>query len=451
MKIILVSNSMHDIFVKFISSKFDIINKNDKLSLSEVNDYLENVKPIVDGIVIIDQVFFQWDETDKLTFSLLADNINNAKILIFTTDFKKQFLLENYIKSDNIKVVTIDYIRLSQNILNREMEYLINLSQRTKPLENISKDSQHNIKKVNTEKKRSFFDRFKSSHKDENKYNPTDQLERDFESISKGISRVISITGHRGSGLTSTSINLACEASKRGLKAIVIDLDIDYRGCNAYFSNFNEASNKNEEMNASLIRTLAKPQDYKTSCFCVNENFWVTSLGYSFNDKRLIEHFYNSTKLVGLLSLLRSKFNVIILDMPLDLLKVFEDAIIHIDVFGLCVPNSIYGILSTLRNIEVVLNNESISYVNSKSKVVVTKYNDRAKFQEEYFVPEKVCEIMTSGISSNFRNEINLAGYIPYSFEFDKQIESDIPIVNSSTEYEKNYGNILLRLMEGVK
>ena len=451
MKIILISSGMHDIFAKIISSKFDIINKNDKLSIPEVNGYLENVRPVVEGIVIIDQVFSQWDEADKLAFLSLVDYLTKVKILIFTNDFKKQVLYENYIKSYDIKVVTLDYIRLTQNILIREMECFVNSTQKSIPSENISKDDQHNVKKIDNGKKKSFLDRFKSSHKDEKKYNPTDQLVRDFESISKGISRVISITGHRGSGLTSTSINLACEASKRGLKAIVIDLDVDYRGCNAYFSNFNEASNKNEEMNASLIRTLARPQEYKTTCFCINENFWLTSLGYSFNDKRLTEQFYNSTKLVGLLSMLRSKFNVIILDMPLDILKVFEETIIHIDIFGLCVPNSIYAILSTLRNIEVVLNSESISYLNSKSKVVVTKYNDRAKFQDEYFVPEKVCEVMTSGISSNFRSELNAAGYIPYSFEFDKQIESDIPIVNSSTEYEKYYGNILLRLMEGVK
>jgi septum formation inhibitor-activating ATPase MinD len=152
-----------------------------------------------------------------------------------------------------------------------------------------------------------------------------------------------------------------------------------------------------------------------------------------------------------MLSVLRSKFNLIILDIPLDLLKRFKEVLIHIDVFGLCVSNNLYSVLSSLRNMEVVLKKEHMSYVNIKSKLLITKYNNRARFHEKIFTQEKVCELITSGLSEYFTNQISSAGIIPYSQEFDLQIEKDIPIINVIKDFEEAFGNILLRLMEGAK
>lgn len=137
--------------------------------------------------------------------------------------------------------------------------------------------------------------------------------------------------------------------------------------------------------------------------------------------------------------------------MPLDLCKVFREALIHIDVFGLCVPNNLYAVLSTLRNVDVMLDQESASYLNAKARVIITKYNDRLRFQNDIFIPEKVNEVLSSGLSDSFTYEMKLAGYVPYSSEFDTQIETDVPLVSSSVQYEQAYGNILLRLMEGAK
>ena len=150
-----------------------------------------------------------------------------------------------------------------------------------------------------------------------------------------------------------------------------------------------------------------------TTAFNIKNNLWLTSLGYEFCDLQLIDKFYNSLKLIGMLSVLRSKFNLIILDIPLDLLKRFKEVLIHIDVFGLCVSNNLYSVLSSLRNMEVVLK-EHMSYVNIKSKLLITKYNNRARLRK-IFTQEKVCELITSGLSEYFTNQISSAGIIPYS------------------------------------
>ena len=58
---------------------------------------------------------------------------------------------------------------------------------------------------------------------------------------------------------------------------------------------------------------------------------------------------------------------------------------------------------------------------------------------------------MTSGLSKHFTYPITSAGIIPFSQEFDLQIERDIPIIYTAKDFEEAFGNILLRLMEGAK
>ncbi len=208
--------------------KIDRINYNQKLFLNNGIDYLIKANPSYDGILIIDTLFDSWGEQEMHSIQ--------AHKPVF-----------------------------SQETTRRDVQ--------------VAEPS------IDTVRKKSFFDRFKPAPKTAENIIPTDKITRDFDNLSKGINRVICVTGHRGSGLTSTSVNIAYEASKRGLSAILIDMDIQYRGCNAYFDSFHSSTKKDEEMNASLIRTLARPQDYKTTCFNVANNLWLTSLGYSFNDK----------------------------------------------------------------------------------------------------------------------------------------------------------------------
>lgn len=113
-------------------------------------------------------------------------------------------------------------------------------------------------------------------------------------------------------------------------------------------------------------------------------------------------------------------------------------------------PNNLYSVLSTLKNVEGTLDKEKAAYLNAKSKVIVTKYNDRSRFQGDIFTPDRVSEIMASGLLESFTYEMKVAGYVSYNNDFDSQIESDVPLVYTGTDHERTYGNILLRLLEGV-
>jgi hypothetical protein len=104
-----------------------------------------------------------------------------------------------------------------------------------------------------------------------------------------------------------------------------------------------------------------------------------------------------------------------------------------------------------LKNVDVRLDKENAAYLNAKSKVIVTKYNDRSRFQGDIFTPDKVSNILTSGLLECFTYEMKVAGHVSYNNDFDSQIETDVPLVHTHTDLERAYGNILLRLLEGVK
>lgn len=451
MKLLLVSGGMHRIITQYLIKKVDIIN-NKELELNNVSDFLQEVNPVFEAVLITDNAFSGHTEKDRRNLDLLLQwayktNKSNTKVIILTNDFMMGTELEDLCKRHNdLSFLMCEFVRIPEYLFRQAFEELLSEKRQI----SVQKDNQ--IKPDEGEKKKSFLDRFRPKpNKNESEIEATDKLTKDLENVSRGISRIVAVTGHRGSGITSTAINVACEAGKRGLNAIIIDMDIDYRSTNMYFSSFHDRTKIDEDINASLIRTLAKPQDYMTTAFNLKDKLWLASLGYGFSDRRLIDQFYNSNKLVGLLSVLRSKFNLVILDMPMDLFVPFREILIHIDVFGLCVTNNLHSILSTLRNVEVVLDKENISYLNAKSRVIVTKYNDRSRFQNDIFIPDRVSEVLTSGLSERFTYEMKVAGYVPYSNGFDEQIEMDVPLVNTSAEYEKAYGNILLRLMEGAK
>jgi len=451
MKILLVTHKFQKIAANYCRRTIDVVNESE-LVLGSTLEFLQNINPSIDSILITDDALSLRMEQNRsdlndLIHWLVANQKSNVKILILTRYIRNDTELKNLsYRYPNLQVKNYEYIRITSVLFREALEHLSDTKHQLKQPSKLHEDKSN---PRNTDKKGSFLDRFKPKPKAPPELQATDNLTRELDRVSRGISRIVAITGHSGCGLTSTTINVASEASKRGLNVLIVDMDIEYRSTNMYFSSFHERTKRDEDINASLIRTLARPQDYLTTSFHLKENLWMAGLGYSFSDPKLIEQFYTSSKLVGLMSLLRNKFNLILLDLPLNLLDRFREALIHIDSFGLCIPNNLYAVLSTLKNVEETLNKENAAYLNAKSKVIVTKYNDRSRFQGDIFIPDKVSAVTSSGLLESFTYEMKVAGHISYDADFDTQIETDVPLVYSNKDHERAYGNILLRLLEG--
>ncbi|MEK5161740.1 hypothetical protein NYE69_05305 [Paenibacillus sp. FSL R5-0527] len=455
MVILIVSGGFYRIVSGYLPDRLEAVPA-DALTLQDLPGYLQENNPAVDGVLLTDEAFSGSQEPDLVHLNAALNWFSDRRgaevpVLWLTRNPLRFQQLEPLLqKYAGLRIVVCDEPRIPLGLIRSVLDELAaGRHGRSPKPQRAPVDTP--VEEAKPEKKRSFFSRFRAkAEKGEAQPEATDPLTKRMAGISRGMSRVVAVTGHRGSGLTSTVVNLAHEASKRGLSTMIIDMDAEYRSMNMYFGRFHEQSNKYDEMSASLIRTLARPQDYMTTACSIKDNLWLTALGYSFQDRRLMDQFYTSDKLVGLLSLLRTKFNLVLLDMPLDLFREFRETMIHIDIFGLCVPNNLHAVLSTIRNVEVVLDAEKAAYLNAKSKVIVTKYNDRSRFQDALFAPERVGEVLASGLSECFRYEMNLAGHVPYNNGFDSQIETEIALTNLAPEYEQAFGNMLLRLMEGA-
>jgi hypothetical protein len=231
---------------------------------------------------------------------------------------------------------------------------------------------------------------------------------------------------------------------------MLVDLDITNCALNLYFNEYYERAERDQDIAHSLIRNLAKPQDFKLNAFNIN-NLYMTTLSYSFRDKELLERFYNTAKLVNMLAVFRKHFQLCLLDMPLAVLGQFAESILFIDDFGLCVPNNLYALTGILRQAQNQFNQEELESLFSKAKIIVSKYNERSTLQNEFFSPERVCELLGELSDVHYEREFALAGLVPYTMDFDTQLETDIPIAGLNAHLEKAYTDILLRMLKGVR
>ena len=88
----------------------------------------------------------------------------------------------------------------------------------------------------------------------------------------------------------------------------------------------------------------------------------------------------------------------------------------------------------------------TVSNIASKSKLIVTKYNDESMFDDEILTPERLAKLLTSNMCDAFVDDLQIAGEIPYASDFDQQIETDTPIYETNTLLMESYDKILSRL-----
>lgn len=446
--IFLIAGRLHNIIEAAVHTTF--ANK-DLVYLQDAEQYIDLIKPSFQGVLILDEGVSGFElvvqENLLALIKYIEKNFSSAiPIWFLTRDYALYKRLAPY-QFENGKIYLSQHIRVPICVYQMLIQQLT---------DQFNIPPKGTLPKLNDEKNLDkkglgFLKRFiQREKKDQLDIKPADDMEKQYNQISKGLSRVIAVTGHRGSGITSTAVNLAYTAQRLGLSVILVDMDIDYRSTNMYFNSFHESAQRDEEIASSLIRCLAKPHYFKTTAFNVKDDFWLTTLAYSFDDRRLIESFYSNQRFINMISILRQKFNLVLIDMPMDIIGKFSEALLQIDVFGLCIPNNVYSTLATIRGANKQLSPEKLAYLNAKSKIVATKYNDKARLQWEPLSPARLSRLVLE-VSDSFDLEMSVAGHVPYGFNFDSQIEQDIPLVISSEEYQKVYGDILLRLMEGAK
>jgi len=429
MKIFLVAGAEHKTITETALKKITIINKTD-VTLDGAADFLRENTPSFDKILVTDGGLSTEPEGNIRDLESLLHSFKD-NIIVVTRDY----LLEP--PTPGVSVVISRRFRPTDAEIGLALKDAPETKEKGKPRGFLGWTT-----KKPEEKGSRWHDNGKKKDKSGEEKVPTSEL-----SIIS--SKVVVVTGHRGSGVTSTAANIAQMACDKGIKTIFVDLDIEYRGANLYFGAFMNQANNDDDINPSLVRMLAMPQAYETQAICVERNLWVTSLGYEFKDARLIAQHYIDAKIIGLLTSLKHEFDLVVVDFPLCKLTKVPALLNSVDTFALCIVNNIYSVVSTMRGIERGFEARSdISYLASKTKLVVTKYNDESLYEDEVITPDKIIDMIESGsFSDDFTSRLGAAGKVSYTNEFDRQIESDISVIYEDDGLKKDYEGILLRLM----
>lgn len=457
MDLLVVAGNINEMFYTKISYKKNIINKKETYT-SELIDIIQNNHIRFDAIMIMDEGIDQSLEELEEMIRKVKPLLQNKQVIYITRDLElRELLKDNQVYfQDRVRISWTDYEEIFKQVINEigpaKKSFLGDKRNRVQETrqESAQQEYKENTEvnaEVKTEVKKekiSLLDKFKR-----NKTKSEPEEDKRFRFVSSGISRVIAVTGHRGVGVTSTVVNLAYEAAQKNLSTIVIDLDIYNRTTNLYFGEFIRQVDGDEYMASSLVKCLAKPQDYKNAACNVSSKLWLTTLSYEFEDNKLISQFYNTTKLMNMITVFRQYFNIILIDIPLEILGQFPESIPMIDLFALCTNNNQYSVISTLRNIGNYFTTQDIGYINAKSKLIITKFNDRAEYENDFFTPDKVSELFDSELCDELTTKMPVAGYVRYNETFDLQIENDIPISQTNMDFKEYYSNILLRLIEG--
>ncbi len=321
--------------------------------------------------------------------------------------------------------------------ITQEIRQEINLKEREKIKE-----------KPKEEREWRFFKREnKTTHDEPKKYVSSDFVRPSSNKVSfvsGNINRIALVTGHRGSGVTGTAANLGVEASAQGLRTIILDMDLEYKAMNLYFSKFGDEVNVNPDLANALIKCLLKPDSFETNSCRINSNLWVSTLAYSVESNDKMMEMINITRILALATVLKSKFNLVIVDIPMHILRRFSELLLHVDSVGLCVNNSLYSVINTVSSMGE-FDKSFLTLLAIKSRIIITKYNPCNVYCKDPLTPEATCEIFNN-LNEALNETLNCAGTVPYCNEYDLQIDSGKKICNTSDEFRSYYVEILNNL-----
>jgi len=446
MKLYLIAGTNSDTLKQALEkNNIDVIRC--ETSLSKALDFLSQNYLEYDTVLLTDQgVIDDYQNFEDLLakFKQLINRRSNFKFI--TKDIQLEQFFNRVFENDlRFSVYFTDQIKIPVSMLV-ELCLSNNMDNETDDFATLSVDDTVILKKS-----KSLFDKFKSGLRKEEDTQNNKQLtskKQDLEStisVLKNLKRIVAITGHRGVGVTGTVANIASVASDSGLSVMVIDLDTAYRGINLFFSKFGDEVEVNSELSYSLIRCLMNPESYDVNSCKINKNLSVITLGYSVSSKERIVEALQYKRVVSLISLLKHEYDLVLMDIPMEVFKTLPDLITQIDTIGLCINNSLYSVINTVRSLEESISKDSLLFA-AKSRVIISKYNESSRYKGKKFTPEFTCEILNhlSGIS---KGEYKCAGIIPYSKDYDLQTGGGDRICNTNRAYRDYCFEILKNLI----
>ena len=262
-------------------------------------------------------------------------------------------------------------------------------------------------------------------------------------SLYKGI---IAVTGDRQSGVSTTVSNMAEVYAKNGNSVLIVDLDTKRRFQTKIYPEFYDAIDLETRVMNGLLASLINTGNLEDVAAVVSDN--VALLSISDEVDRVIHKFANrpfesvfsAQNLVNLLSYAKSMFDVVLVDIPFEQLRVVGNALSYVDKSVLCIPNTMYHIdnLLEIEVDELLLVDEIVTRtLLSKSKILLTKYNEFSKYEGKEVTEEFVMDTLSLLDDSLYHLEV--VGRIPYMDDYESQVGKGKPIVSRDLELRSHF------------
>ena len=261
-------------------------------------------------------------------------------------------------------------------------------------------------------------------------------------SFKKGI---VAVTGDRGQGITTTAVNLASTIEKSGLSVVIVDLDLAKRDINNYFPDFGKQAEPNEFLHKSLVGCLVDSINIERYVCKLSNNLSVVGLPYTFNfGNRDKDRIFTQDNLINMLTVLRSYFDIVVIDMPFQFY--IENSFLgnYIDANIFCMENNFSAIVSGMNALLGDASETQIDFrrIIFKTKFLLTKYNYISKSGREGFNITAARKIISGNFDVTVNYALNFVGIVPMSYEFIEQMNKHRPIVEISNEYKLYYDAI---------
>lgn len=264
---------------------------------------------------------------------------------------------------------------------------------------------------------------------------------------------IIAFTGDRQSGVSTTVSNTAQLYSAMGYRTLVIDLDYIRRTQAIIFSNYNEAIEMESRVANGLLVSLANPKNLDDVVSVVDTNLSVLGIDTEADRNitkfanRPFEQLYSASNLINLYSFAKSLYDVVLVDMPFEVIKKIGSSLSYVDRVIMCTPNTEHA-LNNLFEVELeslLLSNDLIGQtLISKSKLLLTKYNRNSRILNKEATDSLIEQVLNENEDHNYHLEV--IGLIPLSYEYERQFDSNKRIVKMNKSYEDAFINFMEKL-----
>lgn len=257
---------------------------------------------------------------------------------------------------------------------------------------------------------------------------------------------IITVTGDRQSGVSTTVSNMAEVYAKNGNSVLIVDLDTKRRFQTKIYPEFYDAIALENRVMNGLLASLINTSNVEDVAAVVSDN--VALLSISDEVDRVIHKFANrpfdtvfsAQNLVNLLSYAKSMFDVVLVDLPFEKLHSVGNLLSYVDKSILCIPNTMYHIdnLLEIEVDELLLVDEIVTRtLLSKSKILLTKYNENSKFEGKEVTEEFVMDTLSLLDDSQYHLEV--IGRIPYIDDYESQVGKGKPVVSRDLELRNHF------------